>query len=41
MAGLPVGLMISGRMFEDEVVLRFAHAFEQATPWHRRRPPIA
>lgn len=39
-AGLPVGLMISGRMFEDEVVLRFAHAFEQATPWHRQRPPI-
>ena len=38
--GLPVGLMITGRMFEDREVLRAAQAFEQATAWHRERPPI-
>lgn len=39
-AGEASGDMIGGRMFEDEVVLRLAHAFEQVTPWHRQRPPI-
>ena len=39
--GLPVGLMICGRIGQDLTVLRFAHAFEQATPWHDRRPPLA
>ena len=29
--GLPVGLQISGRLFEDDVVLKVAHAYEQAT----------
>ncbi|WP_420641583.1 amidase [Candidatus Leptofilum sp.] len=38
--GLPVGLMLTGRMFEDATVLRAAHAFEQATCWHVQRPPI-
>lgn len=37
-AGLPVGLMISGRLFGDARVLQYAHAFEQATDWHRRHP---
>jgi aspartyl-tRNA(Asn)/glutamyl-tRNA(Gln) amidotransferase subunit A len=36
--GLPVGLMISGRMFEDATVFRFAYAFEQATAWHGHHP---
>lgn len=31
--GLPVGLQIAGRRFEDEAVLRAARAFEQARPW--------
>ncbi len=39
-AGLPVGLMISGRLFEDRKVLQFAHAFEQATAWHARTPGV-
>jgi len=39
-AGLPVGLMLSGRVFEDAEVLRFAHAFERATPWHGQHPPF-
>ena len=37
-AGLPVGLMITGRLFEDEKVLQIAHAFERATKWHTRTP---
>jgi aspartyl-tRNA(Asn)/glutamyl-tRNA(Gln) amidotransferase subunit A len=39
-SGLPVGLQIVGRPFEDATVLRVGHAYEQATEWHRRRPPI-
>ncbi len=39
-AGLPVGLMVTGRLFEDEKVLQFANAFEQATEWHKRVPDI-
>ncbi len=37
---LPVGLQIVGRPFEEETVLRVAHAFEQATAWHKERPPL-
>jgi len=36
---LPIGLQFVGRPFDEEMVLRFAHAYEQATEWHRRRPP--
>lgn len=39
--GLPVGLQIVGRYRDDLGVLRIAHAFEQATGFGRRRPPIA
>jgi aspartyl-tRNA(Asn)/glutamyl-tRNA(Gln) amidotransferase subunit A len=38
--GLPLSLQIMGRPFEDDTVLRAAHAYEQATEWHRRRPPL-
>ena len=38
--GLPVGLMICGGRFRDARVLRYAHAFEQATPWHARHPSL-
>ena len=37
---LPVGLMLTGRPFEDEQVLQIAAAFERATPWHQRHPPL-
>lgn len=37
--GLPVGLQIAGRPFDEMTVLRVAHAYEQATDWHLRRPP--
>ena len=39
-AGLPVGLQLAGRPFDEVTVLRAAHAYEQATDWHTRRPPI-
>lgn len=39
-SGLPVGLMLVGRMFEDATVLQFAAAFERATAWHEQRPPV-
>ena len=38
--GLPVGLQIIGRRFDDAMVLRAAAAFEQAAPWADRRPPL-
>jgi aspartyl-tRNA(Asn)/glutamyl-tRNA(Gln) amidotransferase subunit A len=39
-AGLPVGLMIAGPRFAESRVLALAHAFERATEWHKRKPPI-
>lgn len=40
-AGLPAGLHIVGRMFDDATVLRACHAYERTAGWHRRRPPAA
>lgn len=37
-AGLPAGLHVIGRMFDDATVLRVSHAYEQATSWIKRRP---
>jgi aspartyl-tRNA(Asn)/glutamyl-tRNA(Gln) amidotransferase subunit A len=36
--GLPIGLQIVGPPWSEAAILRAAHAFEQATDWHRRRP---
>ena len=36
--GLPVGLQIAGRPFEEATVLRAQHAFQRATDWRLRRP---
>ena len=38
--GMPIGLQLAGRPYEDGMVLRAARAYEQATEWHQRRPPI-
>ncbi len=38
--GMPVGLMIAGPRFAESKVLALAHAFEQATDFHTRKPPI-
>jgi aspartyl-tRNA(Asn)/glutamyl-tRNA(Gln) amidotransferase subunit A len=40
-AGLPMGLQIIGPPGGDAVVLQLAHAYEQATDWHKRRPQAA
>jgi aspartyl-tRNA(Asn)/glutamyl-tRNA(Gln) amidotransferase subunit A len=40
-SGLPIGLQISGPLGADATVLRLAHAYEAATPWHTRRPTVA
>ena len=39
--GMPVGLQLYGRAFDEATVLSFAHGYEQATDWHRRRPPLS
>jgi aspartyl-tRNA(Asn)/glutamyl-tRNA(Gln) amidotransferase subunit A len=39
-SGLPIGLQISGAPFAEPVVLALAHAYEQATDWHNRRPNL-
>jgi aspartyl-tRNA(Asn)/glutamyl-tRNA(Gln) amidotransferase subunit A len=39
-AGLPVGLMIAGPRFSEARVLALAAAYERATEWHKRRPPL-
>ncbi len=39
-SGLPVSFQLSGRPFEEATVLRAGHAYEQATAWHTRRPPV-
>ena len=39
-SGLPVSFQVSGRPFEEATVLRAGHAYEQATTWHTRRPPV-
>ncbi len=38
--GLPIGLQILGRPFQEETVLRAAYAYEQATNWRTRRPTV-
>jgi aspartyl-tRNA(Asn)/glutamyl-tRNA(Gln) amidotransferase subunit A len=39
-AGLPIGLQISGPPFAELTLLAVAHAYEQATDWHTRRPAL-
>jgi len=38
--GLPIGLQIVGRRFDDVLVLRACAAFERARPWAQHRPPV-
>jgi aspartyl-tRNA(Asn)/glutamyl-tRNA(Gln) amidotransferase subunit A len=37
--GLPVGLQLIGKPFDEARILRLAFAYEQATDWHRHTPP--
>ncbi len=38
--GLPIGLQLAGRAWEETTLLRVAHAYQQATDWHARRPKL-
>ena len=38
--GLPVSLQIAGRGYDEARILRIGWAFENATDWHPRRPPV-
>jgi aspartyl-tRNA(Asn)/glutamyl-tRNA(Gln) amidotransferase subunit A len=38
--GMPVGLQLMGPALGESAILRAAYAYEQATEWHKRRPPL-
>ncbi|MBF0345822.1 MAG: Asp-tRNA(Asn)/Glu-tRNA(Gln) amidotransferase subunit GatA [Nitrospirae bacterium] len=38
--GLPVGLQLIGRPFDEETILKAAYSYERATPWHTQRPSL-
>ncbi len=40
-AGLPIGMQLVGRPFDEATVLRAADAYQRATDWQARRPPLA
>jgi aspartyl-tRNA(Asn)/glutamyl-tRNA(Gln) amidotransferase subunit A len=39
--GLPVGLQLLGKAFDEATILRAGHAYQTATEWHTRRPLVA
>ena len=39
--GLPIGLTIYGKPFQEDLILRIGYTFEQATDWHRRTPDLS
>ncbi len=38
--GRPLAMQLVGRPFDEATLLRLGHAYESATPWHRRRPAL-
>ncbi len=40
-SGLPVGLQIIGQRWQEEIILRAAHAYQTITDWHNREPAVA
>ena len=38
--GMPIGLQLGARPFAEETLLRVAHAYEQATGWHKMKPSL-
>jgi aspartyl-tRNA(Asn)/glutamyl-tRNA(Gln) amidotransferase subunit A len=39
-SGLPIGMQLTGRPFDEATLLRIADAYERDTAWHNRRPEI-
>lgn len=39
--GLPVGLQILGKHFDEEIILKVGYAYEQATDWRREKPKLS
>lgn len=39
--GLPLGLQIVGRHFDERTLFGVGRAYERVAPWHQRRPPVA
>ncbi|MEM8642123.1 MAG: Asp-tRNA(Asn)/Glu-tRNA(Gln) amidotransferase subunit GatA [Cyanobacteria bacterium P01_G01_bin.54] len=38
--GLPIGMHLIGRVLGEDLLLQVAHAYEQATSWHRKQPKL-
>jgi aspartyl-tRNA(Asn)/glutamyl-tRNA(Gln) amidotransferase subunit A len=38
--GMPIGLQIIGKPFDESTIFRVAYNYEQATEWHKKRPRI-
>jgi aspartyl-tRNA(Asn)/glutamyl-tRNA(Gln) amidotransferase subunit A len=38
--GLPTGIQFTGRVWGEVRLLQIAHAYQQATDWHKKRPPV-
>lgn len=38
--GLPIGMQLQGRPFEEATLLNLSHQFQQQTDWHTRRPDV-
>lgn len=39
-SGLPIGLQILAKPFDEEMLFRVAHNYEQSTPWHKQKPKL-
>ncbi|MCA2656365.1 MAG: Asp-tRNA(Asn)/Glu-tRNA(Gln) amidotransferase subunit GatA, partial [Microcystis sp. M015S2] len=38
--GLPIGLQLVGNVLREDQLFHVAHAYEQATDWHKRQPSV-
>jgi len=38
--GMPVGMQLMGKHFNEETLFQIGHAYQQVTDWHKQLPPI-